>query len=88
MYACEYQRYNYRKISIIVRLLLTGDPLLWRLLHPVHLPLRAYLRRTLGHGSPHVAQQAPYGITGVDMLSEDLKVGLLTLQCVGDPSQR
>ena len=42
MYACEYQRYNYRKISIIVPLLLTGDPLLWRFLHPVHLPLRAY----------------------------------------------
>jgi hypothetical protein len=55
------------------------DPLRFRFLDPIYLPLRAYLRLKLGNGSQHVEQQAPRGITGIDMLIEDLQVGVLTL---------
>ena len=64
-----------------------SDTPLFRFLDPIHLPLRAYLRLKLGNGSQHVEQQAPRGITGIDMLVEDLQVDLFALQFVGDPAQ-
>jgi len=64
-----------------------SDTLRFRFLNPIHLPLRAYLCLKLGNGSQHVEQQAPRGITGVDMLIEDLQVDLFALQFVGDPAQ-
>ncbi len=64
-----------------------SDTPLFRLLDPIHLPLSAYLRLKLGKGSQHVEEQALYGITGVDMLIENLQVDLFALQRVGDPAQ-
>jgi hypothetical protein len=64
-----------------------SDPLRFCFLNPIHLPLSAYLGLKLGIDSQHGEQQAPRGITGVEILVEDLQVDLFALQCVSDPAQ-
>jgi hypothetical protein len=58
------------------------NPSVFRLLNPVHLPLRPNLSFKLCNRTKHVEQQPPCGITGINALVYDFKVYTLALERV------